>query len=80
MGIKTERYIEFVVFLVQCDKHCDYCKEPIATKKTVQQMKQLHVPKHSHMPGTSFAYYQEGVPDPMLYGGGRWGRAKCVNI
>jgi len=39
-------------------------------------MKKEHIPRHNGMAGTSFAYYQEGIPDPTLYGGGRWGRAK----
>ena len=55
-----------------CNKSCDYCKNPLATKENCRSMKLCQAGKRQSV-GSQMAYFEYGEPDYSLYGGGRWG-------
>lgn len=59
----------------ECNKSCDACKNPAATKEALKAHKlcMSSAASKKHFPGTVMAHYEQGEPDPSLYEGGKWG-------
>ncbi|XP_062514498.1 ATP-dependent DNA helicase Q5-like isoform X2 [Corticium candelabrum] len=55
-----------------CDQGCDYCQDPDATQKALHQLEESSF-THLHHNSKTMAIISKRVPDPSLYGGGRYG-------
>ena len=56
----------------QCDKSCDFCHNPVTTKKHIEQMMRMGSVRNT-VSSTGAVFFELGKEDPDLYGGGKWG-------
>jgi hypothetical protein len=55
-----------------CDQGCDYCADPDAVCTAFHQLEESYF-SHLHPNSKTMAISASRIPDPTLYGGGRYG-------